>query len=109
MICSLQWVGSIDLHPNEEAHANIIVDPAATWTDQERSISEKVDQSLGGEKLDAILCVAGGWAGGNAASKGRCVCGWVYANYWLSHMTRFSVSRLKAPICQLNAGVCGVY
>jgi len=67
----LQWVGSIDLHPNEEAHANIIVDPAAAWIVQEQIISEKVEQSLGGEKLDAILCVAGGWAGGNAASKGK--------------------------------------
>lgn len=26
---------------------------------------------LGGEKVDAIINVAGGWAGGNAASKGE--------------------------------------
>lgn len=25
---------------------------------------------LNGEKVDAVICVAGGWAGGNAASKG---------------------------------------
>jgi hypothetical protein len=28
-----------------------------------------VESTLAGEKLDAILCVAGGWAGGNAANK----------------------------------------
>lgn len=27
---------------------------------------KKVDEALNGEKLDAIICVAGGWAGGNA-------------------------------------------
>jgi hypothetical protein len=25
---------------------------------------------LNGEKVDAVICVAGGWAGGNATSKG---------------------------------------
>jgi len=29
-----------------------------------------VAEVLEGSKLDAVLCVAGGWAGGNAASKG---------------------------------------
>lgn len=29
----------------------------------------RVEQLLGTEKLDAILCVAGGWVGGNAANK----------------------------------------
>ena len=33
-------------------------------------VSKQVEDTLNGEKLDAILCVAGGWAGGNAASKG---------------------------------------
>lgn len=31
----------------------------------------KVGESLQGAKIDAIICVAGGWAGGNAASKGK--------------------------------------
>ena len=71
-LCSFQqWIGSIDLFPNEDAHANIIVDPAAAWTAQEQAISQKVEETLAGEKVDAILCVAGGWAGGNAASKGQ--------------------------------------
>ena len=33
-------------------------------------IQTKVEEILGGEKLDAIVCVAGGWAGGSARSKG---------------------------------------
>ncbi|XP_033633553.1 dihydropteridine reductase-like [Asterias rubens] len=63
------WVCSVDLFPNEEAQVNLIVDPALSWTDQESSILTKVEETLAGEKLDAILCVAGGWAGGNAAAK----------------------------------------
>lgn len=30
----------------------------------------QVGSLLNGEKVDAVICVAGGWAGGNAASKG---------------------------------------
>ncbi|XP_022080565.1 dihydropteridine reductase-like isoform X2 [Acanthaster planci] len=63
------WVCSMDLVPNEEAQVNLVVDPAQSWTEQEVSIMGKVEETLSGEKLDAILCVAGGWAGGNAASK----------------------------------------
>lgn len=28
---------------------------------------EKIGSALSGNKLDAVICVAGGWAGGNAA------------------------------------------
>jgi dihydropteridine reductase len=40
-------------------------------SDQEREVSSRVNETLGDDKVDAILCVAGGWAGGNAASKGQ--------------------------------------
>ena len=33
-------------------------------------VSGKVREVMGEEKLDAVVCVAGGWAGGNAASPG---------------------------------------
>lgn len=33
-------------------------------------VTADVSQLLGGEKVDAILCVAGGWAGGSAKAKG---------------------------------------
>ena len=58
---------------NEEASANIIIDPADTWVDQGKAVADKVAEVLEGNKLDAVLCVAGGWAGGNAASKGIAV------------------------------------
>ncbi|KAL5021481.1 hypothetical protein ScPMuIL_000636 [Solemya velum] len=63
------WVGSIDLTANEEADANVVVKPAESWTEQEVSIGTEVESLLGDNKLDAVLCVAGGWAGGNASSK----------------------------------------
>lgn len=63
------WVGSIDLVSNDEADANVLVEAsAASWVDQNKTINEKVAEILAGNKVDAILCVAGGWAGGNAAS-----------------------------------------
>jgi len=70
LFVSLQWVGSIDLVANDEANANIIVNPSDSWVDQGRAVADKVAEALEGNKVDAVLCVAGGWAGGNAASKG---------------------------------------
>jgi len=66
----LQWVGSVDLSANDEASANIIVNPSDDWVDQGKTVTDKVAEVLEGRKVDAVLCVAGGWAGGNAASKG---------------------------------------
>ncbi|XP_041367981.1 dihydropteridine reductase-like [Gigantopelta aegis] len=63
------WVGSIDLAPNEDADANIVVKPADTWAAQEEEVNKCVESVLGEHKIDAIFCVAGGWAGGNASSK----------------------------------------
>ncbi|XP_062566586.1 dihydropteridine reductase-like [Saccostrea cucullata] len=63
------WVGSIDLMPNEQADANVVVKPSESWLSQEEEVLKGVESIIGGEKLDAVLCVAGGWAGGNAASK----------------------------------------
>jgi len=34
-------------------------------------VEKKVGEVLGSDKVDAIVCVAGGWAGGNAASNSR--------------------------------------
>ena len=41
-----------------------------TWTEQSNSVMEQVKVELGGEKIDAIINVAGGWAGGNIADEG---------------------------------------
>ena len=56
---------------NEEANANVLVKVDDSWSDQETSAVSQVGEILGGNKLDAIVCVAGGWAGGNAASDGN--------------------------------------
>lgn len=45
---------------------NIVVDRDADWVSQEQSVLSQVESSLKGDKLDAVICVAGGWAGGNA-------------------------------------------
>ncbi|ESO02204.1 hypothetical protein HELRODRAFT_65590 [Helobdella robusta] len=63
------WVASIDMGPNSEADVNIVVTPSESWQDQNNTIQSKVAETLGHDKVDAILCVAGGWAGGNASSK----------------------------------------
>ena len=34
---------------------------------QEKAVLEDVAKVLDGQTLDAVVCVAGGWAGGNAA------------------------------------------
>ena len=34
-------------------------------------VERKVREAVGEEKLDAVICVAGGWAGGNVASPGK--------------------------------------
>lgn len=36
---------------------------------QESDVLQQVKKTLNGEKVDGIICVAGGWAGGNAANK----------------------------------------
>jgi len=62
------WVCSIDLAPNEEADANIIVTELNDWEKQSVQVNTRVAEVLGGEKVDGIFNVAGGWAGGNASS-----------------------------------------
>lgn len=65
-----QWVGSLDLAENEEANANILVKVDSDILEQEKHADAQVQEALAGSKLDAIVCVAGGWAGGNASSEG---------------------------------------
>ena len=60
------WVGSIDLSENEHADVSIVVARDSSWVDQESEVIVKVGEALNGEKLDAVICVAGGWAGGNS-------------------------------------------
>jgi dihydropteridine reductase len=68
--------------PNEEANANVIIKSTDSWTAQESEVVNEVDKVLGGGKLDAVVCVAGGWAGGNAAADGMHSCNLFYTRYY---------------------------
>lgn len=56
---------------NDTADENIIVTPSESWNDQEKLVKDGVASALSENKVDAIICVAGGWAGGNASHKGK--------------------------------------
>lgn len=60
------WVGSIDLRANDEAQHNVIVTKLTDLNEQADEISSAIGNALDGNKVDGIICVAGGWAGGNA-------------------------------------------
>lgn len=65
------WIVSVDLKANANADANIIVDVKDSLAEQQTKIEENLKPLVEGNesnKLDAILNVAGGWAGGNAAN-----------------------------------------
>ncbi|VVC32108.1 Short-chain dehydrogenase/reductase SDR,NAD(P)-binding domain [Cinara cedri] len=62
------WVGSIDLQPNDKANSSLIVKPDVSLLEQESDLLKELGSILGSEKLDAVICVAGGWAGGNSNS-----------------------------------------
>jgi len=61
------WVGSIDLVENDVADANILVNRDADFVAQETQVINAVKEVLKDDKLDAVICVAGGWAGGDAS------------------------------------------
>ncbi|KAK9767106.1 hypothetical protein K7432_003335 [Basidiobolus ranarum] len=66
----MNWsVISIDLVPNEFADNSITLTTEESFETQGFKVLSEVEKQLSGNKADAVLCVAGGWAGGNAASK----------------------------------------
>lgn len=62
------WVASIDVKPSESSDENIVVE-GESWQEQTDHVTGGVRELLGQDKLDAVICVAGGWAGGSPASK----------------------------------------
>jgi len=62
------WVANVDIKTNEGADVNVLVE-GDTWAAQEQNVARGVGSALEGEKLEAVICVAGGWAGGSPASK----------------------------------------
>ncbi|XP_073342469.1 quinoid dihydropteridine reductase a [Pagrus major] len=63
------WVACIDMAANEEANENVIVKMSESFSEQAGQVTADVASILGEQKVDAILCVAGGWAGGSCGSK----------------------------------------
>lgn len=63
------WICSVDLQPNEEANENVLVDPKLDWVLQDALVLTEMEKKIGTEKVDAIINMAGGWAGGAADSK----------------------------------------
>lgn len=59
------------MNSNDNAHANVIVKPSDSWVSQEEEVISGVVDILEGNKVDAVICVAGGWAGGNTAAAGN--------------------------------------
>ena len=62
------WVLSIDLITNSEADKSVVLKQTESWSEQESEALKAVAEACGDSKFDAIFCVAGGWAGGNAAA-----------------------------------------
>lgn len=59
------WTISVDFVKNDDADHNVVLQPNLTLEDQAKLVSSGIPE---GTSLDGIVCVAGGWAGGNAAS-----------------------------------------
>ncbi|KAK7578103.1 hypothetical protein V9T40_010308 [Parthenolecanium corni] len=59
---------NVDSKPNDIADVNIIVNINDGLVDQEGSVLNELKNHLKENVLDAVICVAGGWAGGNASS-----------------------------------------
>lgn len=62
---------SIDLVKNDNAKHNVLLNIDDSLEEQSKAALAGVSKALGAEKAAAILCVAGGWAGGNAKSAGK--------------------------------------
>lgn len=64
-------MSSVDLTQNEEANANVLISNSDSMVAQEREVIDGISKILSEDsKFDAIICVAGGWAGGSAKNKG---------------------------------------
>ena len=56
------------MKPSDLADHSIIVE-GDTWGEQEQHVYKAVAEAVQADTLDAIVCMAGGWAGGSPASK----------------------------------------
>ncbi|PVV04301.1 hypothetical protein BB560_001204 [Smittium megazygosporum] len=67
-------VFGIDISRNEKVDHNILVDPSMNMQGQGNSIISQIESTVTSEQgklqVDSIICVSGGWAGGDISSKG---------------------------------------
>ncbi|KAJ2759755.1 hypothetical protein IWQ57_006472, partial [Coemansia nantahalensis] len=62
---------SIDLAANPDADSSVVVSATGgSLAEQGARVEQDVGAVLGDGKVDAVICVAGGWQGGNAAHEG---------------------------------------
>lgn len=66
----MQTIFSIDVSKNDDQHS-FTLDPTKELNEQAKALSDKITGSFGEEKVDAIVNVAGGWAGGNSKDEGK--------------------------------------
>ncbi|KAI3646012.1 hypothetical protein MP228_008940 [Amoeboaphelidium protococcarum] len=61
-----KWsVISVDFRSNNEVDHNIVLDVSQSWDQHHDVVLKDLSQSWKDKKLSAVVCVAGGWAGGN--------------------------------------------
>ena len=53
------WICSVDIHPNDAADLNVLVDPKLSWTEQEEFVLKNVTDNLNGSQVEAIINMAG--------------------------------------------------
>ncbi|KAL3312467.1 hypothetical protein Ciccas_008940 [Cichlidogyrus casuarinus] len=68
MLMLSQWVCAMDFTKNDQADETVVIKPSDSLTEQSKQVLAEAERVLGSNKVDAIVCVAGGWAGGNVAS-----------------------------------------
>ena len=52
---------SVDIGANSDADYNVLVSLSHGWVEQEQAVVGEVTSVLGGQKVQAIINVAGGW------------------------------------------------
>ncbi|KFD55917.1 hypothetical protein M513_03041 [Trichuris suis] len=64
------WTCSIGKKKNDVASCNVLVEDTEEFVKQADAVVSEVRNAVNSSKVDAILCVAGGWVGGNASGEG---------------------------------------
>lgn len=104
----------VDLSSNSDADQNIVLpkdvldDPSA----QQAFVAHQACETIPAASLDAILCVSGGWAGGNANSVNllqntqAMISSSLYASLIAAHLasTERGLLRVEAPSCLMLTG-----